>query len=147
MRVIYFCNLCRPFETSLTLKEWNITLVNSVKYLDVVLEKETKRRWDTGIITAKAFRILIRVYSLFSSESQNTNIKLTFHIALIKSVITYTPSYWEFAADINLLLQRMDKKILIIGNFSRCISTQNIFALKFRTCKLYYKIVHAANRS
>jgi hypothetical protein len=38
---------------------------------------------------SKAFRTLIRVYSLFKSERLRANIKLTLHKALIRSVMTY----------------------------------------------------------
>jgi hypothetical protein len=55
------------------------------------------------MIEAKAFRALLRVYSLFKSERLSANIKLTFHKALIRSVMTYACPAWEFAADTHLL--------------------------------------------
>jgi hypothetical protein len=66
--------------------------------------------WELHIemIEAKVFRTFIRVYSLFKSELLSTNIKLTLHRTLIRSVMTYACSAWEFAADIHLLkLQRL----------------------------------------
>jgi hypothetical protein len=53
--------------------------------------------WET--ITAKAFRKIIRVYSLFKSERLSANIELTFHKALIRSIMTSTCPACEFAAD------------------------------------------------
>jgi hypothetical protein len=38
-------------------------------------------------------------YSLFKSKLLSTNIKLTLHKALIRSVMTYACPAWEFAAD------------------------------------------------
>jgi hypothetical protein len=69
------------------------------------------------MIEAKAFRTFLRVYSLFKSERLSTNIKLTLHKALIRSVI---PA-WESAADTHVLkLQRLQNKVLrTIGNFPR----------------------------
>jgi len=54
-------------------------------------------------ITAKAFRTFIRVYTLFRSERLSANTELTLHEALIRSIITYSCSGWEFAADASLL--------------------------------------------
>jgi hypothetical protein len=45
----------------------------------------------------------IRVDSLFRSERLSSNIKLALHTALIRSVMTYACSPWEFAADTHLL--------------------------------------------
>jgi hypothetical protein len=60
------------------------------------------------MIEAKAFRTFIRVYSLFKSERLSTNIKLTLHKALIRSVMTYASPTWDFAADTHLMkLQRL----------------------------------------
>jgi hypothetical protein len=74
------------------------------------------------MIEAMAFRTFIRVYSLFKSERLSTNIKLTLHKALIRSVMTYACSAWELAADTHLLklwcLQ--NEVICTIGKFPRC---------------------------
>jgi hypothetical protein len=74
------------------------------------------------MIEAKAFRTFIRIYSLFKTERLSTNIKLTFHKALIRSVITYACPTWEFATDTHLLkLQRLQNKVLrTIGKFPTC---------------------------
>jgi hypothetical protein len=73
------------------------------------------------MIEANAFRTFIRVYSLLKSERLSANIKLTFHKALIRSVMTYASSTWEFAADNYLMiLRRLQNKVLrTIGNFPR----------------------------
>jgi hypothetical protein len=42
-----------------------------------------------GKIEARALGTFIRLYSVFKSERLNTNIKLTFHKALIRSIMTY----------------------------------------------------------
>jgi hypothetical protein len=55
------------------------------------------------MIEAKPFRTFIRIYALFKSERLSTNIKLTSHKALVRSVITYDCSSWELAACIYLL--------------------------------------------
>jgi hypothetical protein len=74
------------------------------------------------VIEAKAFRTVIRIYSLFESERLSTNIKLTLYKALIRSVVTYAGHAWELAADTYLLkLQRLQNKVLrATGNFPRC---------------------------
>jgi hypothetical protein len=65
------------------------------------------------MIEAKAFRTLIRIYSLFKSERLNANIKLTLHKALASSVMTYACTAWEFAAESHLLkLQRLQNNVL-----------------------------------
>jgi hypothetical protein len=73
------------------------------------------------MIEAKAFRTFIREYSLFRSERLSTNIKLTLHKALIRSVMTYASPAREFAADTHLMkLQRLQNKVLrTTGNFPR----------------------------
>jgi hypothetical protein len=76
----------------LTLNGWNIPFVNHVKYLGVIFDKRITCRPHIEMIEAKAFRILIRIHSLFKSEPLRANIKLTLHKALIISVITYACS-------------------------------------------------------
>jgi hypothetical protein len=73
------------------------------------------------MIEAEAFRTFIRISSLLKSERLSTNIKLTLHKALIRSIITYAWPAWEFAADNHLLqLQRLENKILLAtANFPR----------------------------
>jgi hypothetical protein len=47
---------------------------------------------------AKVFKTFIRNHSLLKSERLRANIKLTFHMPLIRSVMTYACPAWEFAA-------------------------------------------------
>jgi hypothetical protein len=80
------------------------------------------------MIEAKAFRIFIRIYSLFKSERLSANIKLTLHKALIRSVITYACPAWEFAAEYHLQkLQRLQNRVLrTTGNFPRRTSVRDM---------------------
>jgi hypothetical protein len=55
------------------------------------------------MIEDKAFRTFIRIYSLFKNERLSTNIKLTIHKALIRSIMTYACPALEFAADNHIL--------------------------------------------
>jgi hypothetical protein len=112
----------RPPEAHLTLNGWNIPFVNHVKYLGVIFIKRITWRLHIEMTEAKAFRSFIRLYFLFKSERLSTNIKLTLHKALIRSVMTYACLAWELAADTYLLkLQRLQNKVLhTIGNFPGC---------------------------
>jgi hypothetical protein len=59
----------------------------------------------------KAFRTFIIVYYLFKSGRLSTNIKLTLHKILIRTIMTYASPDWQFAADNHLLkLQRQRNK-------------------------------------
>jgi hypothetical protein len=80
------------------------------------------------MIEAKAFRSLIRIYSILKCERLSTNIKLTLHKALIRYVIPYACPAWEFAGDTYLLkLQRLQNKILrTTGNFPRCTPVSDL---------------------
>jgi hypothetical protein len=73
------------------------------------------------MIEANAFRIFIRVYSLFKSERLNANIKLTLREGFIRSVITYASPAWEFAAVSHLMkLKHLQNKVLhTTGNYPR----------------------------
>jgi hypothetical protein len=77
---------------------------------------------------AKTFRTFIRIYFLFKSERLSANIKLTFHKALINSIMTYGCPAWELAADTyRLKLEPMQNKILhTIGNFPRCTPVRDL---------------------
>jgi hypothetical protein len=46
----------------------NIPSVNSVKYLSVIFDKKVTWRLHSEMIEAKAFRTLLRIYSLFKGE-------------------------------------------------------------------------------
>jgi hypothetical protein len=112
-RGIYFSRSHRPPEFHLTLNGQNIPFVNSEKYLGVIFDMKVTWRLHIEMIEAKAFRNFIRIYSLFKSERLSTNIKLTLHKALIRSIMTYGCLAWEFAADNHLLkLQRLQNKVL-----------------------------------
>jgi hypothetical protein len=95
--------------------------VNNVKYLVVIFDNKITWRSHIEMIEAKAFREFITTYALFKSKQLSTNIKLTFHKALIRSVMTYACPAWEFEADTHLLkLQPLQNKVLqTTGNFPR----------------------------
>jgi hypothetical protein len=99
----------------------NILFVNSVKFLGVIFDKKVTWRLHIEMIEAKAFRTFIRIYSLLYSERLSTNIKLTLHKALIRSIMTYACPASEFAAHNHLLkLQLLQNNFLrTIGNFPR----------------------------
>jgi hypothetical protein len=80
------------------------------------------------MIEAKAFRTLIRVYSVFKSERLSANTKLTLHKVMIRSVMTNACPAWEFAAHTHLMkLQRLQNKVLrTIGSFSRCTPVRDM---------------------
>jgi hypothetical protein len=100
---IYFSHKFRPPETHFTLDGWNIPFVNHVRYLGVVFGKRITWKLHIEMIEVKAFRIFIRIYSLFKSELLTANIKVTLHMALIRSVITYACPAWELVADTCIL--------------------------------------------
>jgi hypothetical protein len=118
----------RPPEVHLTLNKWNIPFVNHVKCLGVMFNKMITQRLHIEMIKAKAFRTIIRVYSLFKSERLSANFKLTLHKALIRSVMTYACPTWEFAADTDILkLQRLQNKVLhTIGEYPKCTSVHEL---------------------
>jgi hypothetical protein len=62
------------------------------------------------------------------SERLSTNIKLTLHTALIRSIMTQACPTWELAAETYLLkLQRMQNKFLpIIAIFPRCTPVHDL---------------------
>jgi hypothetical protein len=127
-RAIYFTQRNGPPMSLLTLNGRNIPFVNSVKYLCVIFDKRMTWRLHIEIIEAKAFRTFIRIYSVFKSERLSTNIKLTLHKALIRSVMIYACPAWEFAAEPHLLkLQRLQTIVLRnIGDFPRRTSVRDI---------------------
>jgi hypothetical protein len=98
-RIIYFSYRLRPPETHLALNGRNILFVNHVKYPGVIFDKRNTWMLHIEMIEAKAFRTFTRIYSIYKSEHLSANIKLSLHIALIRSVITYACSAWELAAD------------------------------------------------
>jgi hypothetical protein len=90
------------------------------------------------MIEGKAFRTFIRIYSLLKRERLNTNIKLTLHKALNKSIMTYACPPWEFAADNHLLkLQGLQNKVLrTIGNFPRRTPARDLH-MTFKLLHIY----------
>jgi hypothetical protein len=118
---IYFSQIRRPPMSRLELNGKDISFVNSINNLGLILDKKITWRLHIHMIEAKAFRTFIRVYCLFKSERLSANNKLTIHKALIRSVMTYAIPAWESAVDTHLLkLQRLQNKVLrTIGNFPR----------------------------
>jgi hypothetical protein len=96
------------------------------------------------MIEAKAFRTLIRIYTLFKIERLSPNIKLTLHKAMIRTVMTYACPAWELAADTYLVrLQRLHNKILcIIVNLPRCTPVCDVHTA-FSLCM--YTIIQTRN--
>jgi hypothetical protein len=102
-RGIYFSRSCRPPESHLTLNGRNIPFASSVKHLGEIFDKKVTWGLHSEMIEAKAFRTFIRIYSLLKSERLSTNIELTLHNALIRSIMTYACPAWEFSADNHLM--------------------------------------------
>jgi hypothetical protein len=104
-------------------------------------------RLHIEMIEAKAFRTFLRLYSLFKSERMSANIKLTLHKALIRSVMTYACSAWEFAAETHLLkLQRLQNKVLrTIGKLPRRTPVRDLH-MAFQI-PYVYKNMQVASRS
>jgi hypothetical protein len=114
----------------------NIPFVNYVRYLGVIFDKRITWRLHIEMTEAKTFRTIIRIHSLFKS----VNIKLNLYKALIRSVMPYACSVWEFAADIYLLkLQSMQNKVLrTTGNFTRCTPVGGLHNLP---CVVWTKVL------
>jgi hypothetical protein len=140
-QAIYFSHRIRPPESLLTLNERNIPFVNNVNYPGVTFDKKITWRSHMEMIEAKTFRAFITTYTLFKSKQLNTNIKLTLHKALIRSVMIYACPAWEFAADTHLLkLQRLQNKVLrTIGNFPRHTPVCELH--KTKLCRKQAKII------
>jgi hypothetical protein len=88
-----------PLEAHITVNGRNIHFGSHVKYIDVILDKNITWRLHVEMIEAEAFRTFVRICSLFKSEHLSTNIKLTLHKALIRSLMTYACPTWELASD------------------------------------------------
>jgi hypothetical protein len=114
----------RAPSTHLTLNGWDVPFLS----LGIIFNKRITCSLHMEMIEAKAFRTFIRIYSLFKSGCSNTNIKLTLHKSLIRSVMTYTCPAWELAADAYVLkLQCLQNKVYCtIGNFPRCTPICNL---------------------
>jgi hypothetical protein len=105
----------------------NIPFVHHVKYLGVIFDKRITRRLQIEM-KSKAFRTFIRIYPLLKNERLSANIKLTFHKALIGSVMIYNFHAWELVADTHLLkTQPLQNKVLpTIGKFPRCTPVHDL---------------------
>jgi hypothetical protein len=102
-RAIYFSHRISPPELLLTLNGNKIHFVNSIQNLGVILDKKIIWKLNIETVATKAYRTLIRLYSLFKSDRLSTNSKLTLHKTLIRSIITYACPAWEFAADTHII--------------------------------------------
>jgi hypothetical protein len=104
----------------LQLKGRDIIFVNIVTCLGVTFDRRMAWWHHIESTVARALRTYVRtyVYSLFKSGRLSTNIKVTLHKALSRSVMTYACPTWEYGADAHLLkLQRLQNRVLrAIGN-------------------------------
>jgi hypothetical protein len=106
-QAIYFSHRSRPSETHLILNGQTIPFMNHVKYLGMNFVKRITWKLHIEMTEAKAFRIFIRIYSLFKNERLRANIKLTLHKAPIRSIITYACPTSELEATYLLNLQQL----------------------------------------
>jgi hypothetical protein len=67
--------------------------------LSIIFDERITWRLHIEITESKAFRIFIRIYSIFIRECLSANVKITLHKALIRSVMTYACSAWELEAN------------------------------------------------
>jgi hypothetical protein len=121
--------------------------INRVKYLGIICDKKMTWRLYIETIEAKAFRTFNGMYPIFKSERLSTNNKLTLHKALIRSVMTYACSGWEFAAEPHLLKsQSLQNRILRTnGNFPRRISVRDKH-VAFQVLYVYDYITKSSRR-
>jgi hypothetical protein len=127
-----------------------IPFVNYVKYLRVNFNKRITWRLHIGMTEAKAFRTFIRIYSIFKSEHLSTNIILTLHKALIRSIMTHACPAWELVADTHLLKSHsLQNKVLYnTGNFPWCTPVHNLHvAFSLPYIYNYNKTVQVTSRS
>jgi hypothetical protein len=129
-RAIYFTHRNRPPDSLLMLNGRSFPCVNRVKYLGVIFDKKMGWRLHIQMIEAKAFRTFVRIYSLLKSERLSSNINSILHKALVRSVMTYACSAWEFTAESHpLKLQRLQNRVLrITGNFPRRTSVRDMLS-------------------
>jgi hypothetical protein len=80
--------------------------VNHVNYLGVIFDKRITLRMHIETIAVMAFRTFVRVYILPKSERLSTNIKLTLHKALIRSIMIYACPASKFVEDTCLSKQQ-----------------------------------------
>jgi hypothetical protein len=77
---------------------------------------------------AKALGTYIRAYSIFKIKHMSVNIKLIVFRSLIRSIIAYASSTWEFAVDIYLMkLQCLHNRVLrAIGQLHRTTPVRDL---------------------
>jgi hypothetical protein len=119
---IYFSRRLSVPDDVLQLNGRDIPFVNNVKYLGVNFDRRMTWRHHSERTVAKALRTCVMTYSLFKIGRLNTYINVTLYKTLIRSVITYTCSTWEYAAYSHFLkLQRLQNRVIrAIGNLGRC---------------------------
>jgi hypothetical protein len=98
-QAICFSYRRRPPDAHLSLSGRNILFVSDVRYLGAIFDKRITWRLLLEMIEAKAFRTFTRIHSLFKSKRLSTGVKLTFHKALIRLVMTFVFPTWEFPTD------------------------------------------------
>jgi hypothetical protein len=110
------------------------------QYFGVIFDKKVIWTLHIEMIESKAFRTFIRIYPLFKRERLSTNIKLTLHKALIRSIMTYACTAWGFEADKHLLkLQRLQNKVLrTIGHFPKRTPARDLHMAFKRPCVYDY---------
>jgi hypothetical protein len=102
---------------------------------------------------AKAFITFTRIYSLLKSECLSTNIILTLHKALVRSIMTHAFPAWELVADTYLLKsQSLQNKVLRnTGNFAWCTPVHDLhvaFSLPYvydyitKLCKQQAEVIY-----
>jgi hypothetical protein len=118
---IYFSKRRRMPGDDLQLNGVNIPFVNSVKYLSVIFDRMMTWRPHIEKISAKALGPYIRTYSIYKSKHLSANIKLILYRELIRLIMSYPCSTWEFAADTHMMnLQRLqNRELRAIGNLDR----------------------------
>jgi hypothetical protein len=123
----------------------NIPYENSVKYLGVTFDRRMAWRLHIEKTAAKAWGTYIRTYSIFKSKHLRDHIKLIMCRALIKSIMTYACSTWEFSADTHLMkLQRLQNRVLrAIDKFDRSTPVRDLH-LTFKIPYVYDYINFAA---
>jgi hypothetical protein len=93
-------------------------------------------RFHIDLITSKALRTFLQIYSLLKSEKLSIKSKMTLYKTLIRSKMNYACPTWKSAADNHLMkLQRLQNKVLrVIGGLPRRIPTHYLH----RTLQISY---------
>jgi hypothetical protein len=133
-------------ETRLTLNRRNISFLNQMKYIDVIICNIITWRLYTAVIKDNAFRAFITVNFLFWRKRLTTHIELTFHKAFIMPILSYACTCRASSADTQLLkLQRLQDRLLCTeGNFQRCTEVRKL--LKSYGIPLYIRRIWAGKK-